>query len=632
MARARGALSGCARAGAGAWGYAYLFLLFALLYRLTASRDYTFDSLSYALQIERFTRTGEYSWLFHQHHLLFNALGLGAFRAFRAAGLQVGTLDALQGMNALLGAAGVVLFAWIAGHVCRHRGAGLLAGAGLGLSYGYWTCSTDGRVNIAGVVVLAGVLGAMAVLLGARSMESRASYLRWAGVLGGLHLLAVLLHQSHALLAPAAVLALWLSPGRPRWQGIGVYLATTLGLGTLAYTVASVLANGSSEPSRVLAWAMTYAHRGHWWSLDLGRNLLLDARALRHVFVAQPALAGGDAPAGGDLLFLLAGSLAAGGAVVAVAWGAIRYLARVGESDPRGRGIRRSRYWFTPRRPASFDAPVGSLWTRAGYRIGRWAHAALRDFEAMTGIPGPAQAGALMASAGGLRRLYAVLGVWGFAYAAFFTFWNPGYFAFWVPILIPAWLLAALFLASTPGRRLWRWAGAMALLLLLATNNAIVGIGPHARPENNGRLQKALAVRESTRPGDVIVVAGTGDYADAEVYLPYFARREVLAVNTYLTGAPSLSVGLEQLRVEMDRTLEAGRRLFIHEELLSSEGPYAALRARHGMTRARFIAFLHRHYRLERPVRWRRAGARASGSAAGSGSTTGVTAVCAIRR
>lgn len=632
MARARGSLSGCACAGAGAREYAFLFILFALLYRLTASRDYTFDSLSYALQIERFMRTGEYSWIFHPHHILFNVLGLGAFRAFRAIGLEVGTLDALQGMNALLGAVGVVLFAWIAGRVCRHWGAGLVAGAGLGLSYGYWTCSTDGRVNIAGVVVLVGALGAMAVLLGARGMESRASYLWWAAVLGWLHLLAVLLHQSHALLAPAAVLALWLSPGRPRWQGIGVYLATTLGLGTLAYTVASGLANGSGAPSRVLAWAMTYAHRGHWWSLDLGRNLLLDAHALRHVFAAQPAFAGGAAPAGGELLVRLVGSLAAGGAIAAIAWGMLHRLARASERDPRLRGIRRSRYWFTPRRPADFDAPMGSLWDRALYRTGRWAHAAVRDLQGVAGTPGPAHTDGLTGSPGGLRRLLAVLGAWGFAYAAFFTFWNPGYFAFWVPVLLPAWLLAALFLARAPARPPWRWLGAVALLLLLATNNAIVGIGPHARAENNGRLQKALAVRESTRPGDVIVVAGTGDYADAEVYLPYFARREVLAVNTYLTGAPSLSVGLEQLRVEMDRTLEAGRRLFIHEELLSSEGPYAALRARHGMTRARFIAFLHRHYRLERPVRWRRAGARASGSAAGSGSTAGIAAVCAVRR
>ena len=260
MARAR-ALFQDARALAGAREYAFLFILFALLYRLTASRDYTFDSLSYALQIERFMRTGEYSWIFHPHHILFNVLGLGAFRAFRAIGLEVGTLDALQGMNALLGAVGVVLFAWIAGRVCRHWGAGLVAGAGLGLSYGYWTCSTDGRVNIAGVVVLVGALGAMAVLLGARGMESRASYLWWAAVLGWLHLLAVLLHQSHALCAGGRAGALALA-GRPA-GGNRRYLATTLGLGTLAYTVASGLANGSGAPSRVLAWAMTYAHRGH---------------------------------------------------------------------------------------------------------------------------------------------------------------------------------------------------------------------------------------------------------------------------------------------------------------------------------------------------------------------------------
>ena len=77
-------------------------------------------------------------------------------------------------------------------------------------------------------------------------------------------------------------------------------------------------------------------------------------------------------------------------------------------------------------------------------------------------------------------------------------------------------------------------------------------------------------------------------------------------MNTYLTGAPSLSVGLEQLRVEMDRTLEAGGRLFIHEELLSSEGPYAALRARHGDDAGAVHRFSASPLPPGRPARWRR--------------------------
>ena len=148
-----------------------------------------------------------------------------------------------------------------------------------------------------------------------------------------------------------------------RWRGSGV-LATTLGLGTLAYTVASVLANGSSEPSRVLAWAMTYAHRGHWWSLDLGRNLLLDAVRCATFSWRNRRFCRRRCTGWRRAAFLLAGSLALGN----------RWRCRLGDPlsgasgrklDPRGRGIRRSRYWFTPRRPASFGAPMGSLWTRA---------------------------------------------------------------------------------------------------------------------------------------------------------------------------------------------------------------------------------------------------------------------------
>ena len=100
------------------------------------------------------------------------------------------------------------------------------------------------------------------------------------------------------------------------------------------------------------------------------------------------------------------------------------------------------------------------------------------------------------------------------------------------------------------------------------------------------------------------MIAAVGDDADAEVYLPYFARRDVIPVSTLLARAAP-GKGLAAVRSEIERVLSAGRRVFVHEELLSSEGPYVALRSRHGLTRGAFIAFLHRHYRLGPSVHWR---------------------------
>src|SRR5688572_6938357 len=84
-----------------------LSLGFALLYLSTPTRHYTFDAVAYAHQIEQFTRDGRPGWLFHAHHLLFNAAGWGVWMLLREMGLWVSTLEALQVMNAVLGGLGV---------------------------------------------------------------------------------------------------------------------------------------------------------------------------------------------------------------------------------------------------------------------------------------------------------------------------------------------------------------------------------------------------------------------------------------------------------------------------------------------------------------------------------------------
>lgn len=537
-------------------GYAALFVLFSLLYLATSTRDYTFDAVAYAGQIRQFGETGEWRWLLHPHHVLFNGLGLLAHRFFRLFHPDINTLAALQVMNALLGASGVLLFAAVAGHLCRDRNAGLLAAAGLGLSYGYWTCATDGRANLAGVVVLVAALGAMARLQDARQTRTAHAYVARAGVLGALHALATLLHQSHALLLPAALLAVCRSPGQPRRRGVAAYLETLAAVAGLVYLVAASLAGAGRGPMAVLAWATTYAHQGHWWSFALWRNLGHDVNAILHAVIAQPRLTGFGMSGWVPLGAILKSATVLGLLVLGV-W---RWLAWRG--------------------------------TAAAF----WVRLAAAGEEAGWGAPRRAR-----------RGLVPVLLVWIGSYAAFFTVWNPGYFVFWVPVLVPLWLLAAFHLSAVPRRhpaRPGRWAGAVAALAILAVNNVVVGIAPHAVAANNGRLLKALAVGAHSDPGAVILLAGAGDGADAEVYVPYFAGREVIAVNTLLGRAPTKAHGLASLRAAINQALASGRRVFLHEELVSSEGPYRVLAARYGLTRPELLAFLRRHYRLGRPVRW----------------------------
>jgi hypothetical protein len=207
------------------------------------------------------------------------------------------------------------------------------------------------------------------------------------------------------------------------------------------------------------------------------------------------------------------------------------------------------------------------------------------------------------------RRLVPVLGAWVAAYALFFTFWNPGYFVFWVPLLLPFWLVVACGLGcSRPSlaRRPGWWVPALVGLGMVAVSNTVVAVAPHGQAGRNMRLQKALAAKPHLGPLDRMVVAGTGDDADAEVYVPYFTRGGVVSVNAAMARTGGGPAGWNALSREIAGVLQRGGRVFAHEELFSSEGPYIALGERFGIQRAEMVRFFRGRYLLGRPVRWRR--------------------------
>ncbi len=80
------------------------------VYWNTRTEANTFDAVSYANQIAHlYPRTGQVHWLFHPHHLLFNAVGYVLWRTAHLLGYAGGSLVVLQSLNAVLGAAGVAV-------------------------------------------------------------------------------------------------------------------------------------------------------------------------------------------------------------------------------------------------------------------------------------------------------------------------------------------------------------------------------------------------------------------------------------------------------------------------------------------------------------------------------------------
>jgi hypothetical protein len=590
-----------------------LALGFTLLYLSTPTRHYTFDAVAYAYQIEQFARDGRPGWLFHAHHLLFNAAGWGVWVLLREVGLRVSSLEALQVMNAVLGGLGVGLFALaLSGATGRSLLAVSLA-ALLGVSHGYWTCATDGRVNIPGLV---GVLAAFAASL--RWVESGSW--RWALASGALTGTAVLFHQSHVLFVPVLALAALLA--RTGWRPRAVSgLIAAVGVAIVVaggYLTAAVVVKGIRDLAGLQAWLWQYGADGRWWSLEWRSNLPLSAAALaRAVWPVSGPEAGQPLPAAwgsnftgfgtsmpwgfwlgsGFLLVRLPSLLRRYGAPLllcgawfliyaafftiwnpgyfpfwlpslAAAWMAVGLitagllpegepwrvvpLGSPGSRGAAGRGSARDRERQRPFRRSSravASQPHGHL-LRGAARLRRTRLQQIRR------VAGPQGHG----TSSGLKSLFRQE-----------TIRRVGQLMFGGARLVVN--------VGAGGM-----AAALALALFFQTYRQ--AIRPRMEAAANPYLRVAEAVRSATRPGDLVLATGTGWLAQGEVYIPYFSGRPLLAMQAVLKRHDGdKEAAFDQLRHYMQRCWNRGGEVYILDEALKSGEAYQVLLERYGLSR-----------------------------------------------
>ena len=264
---------------------ALLFLGTLLLYWNTRTSANTFDAVSYANQIAHlYPRTGDLHWLFHPHHLLFNALGYVLWRLASALGYRGGSLIVLQSLNAVLGALGVVVYYFTLRRLLqRSHALPFLIALGLALSFGYWICATDGRVNLPSVFLM---LAAFSVLT--RMMAApRLSLAALTGTLAGG---AVLFHESAGLFVVVGLVGAWL-PGadwQQRRQSTCVYLGAWAVTAALPYLVVGVFVLHLHSLAAFHAWSAEYTELGWWWDFRILHNLGSDGYAFRHAGFVEP--------------------------------------------------------------------------------------------------------------------------------------------------------------------------------------------------------------------------------------------------------------------------------------------------------------------------------------------------------
>lgn len=230
--------------------------LLAVLYLLTLTQVHTFDALSYVLSVER----KPLAEVLHPHHLAYGPLGQLALGIGIVFGHTGGAALPMQIINALAGAAGVVLLGVVARRATGSTLAGLVAAAGLGLSYAYWYYAVEIEVYTVAALLLICCLERVLAIAQQGTTPLR------CGLLGLAHGGAVLFHQTNVLLLlPLLVLALVL-PRSTRahwWRCWGSYaglLAASVGI---PY-VTALLIGDLRTAAAALAWLTDYARTG-WW-------------------------------------------------------------------------------------------------------------------------------------------------------------------------------------------------------------------------------------------------------------------------------------------------------------------------------------------------------------------------------
>jgi hypothetical protein len=182
-------------------------------------------------------------------------------------------------------------------------------------------------------------------------------------------------------------------------------------------------------------------------------------------------------------------------------------------------------------------------------------------------------------------------------YTAFFTFWDPGYYVFWfVPVLCLITLLAI-------GWQYAASAGNVRVLLLfvvltLAATNYSAAILPRQDTAQNPHLGLAEAVSTVAHRRGIVVATGAGRAAEAEVYVPYFARMQVLALHQALAEANGdRDRGFASVQNTIRKVLERGDPVFLLSEVITPGEGQRALTQRYSITPDQLEALLSPYQR-----------------------------------
>ncbi len=224
---------------------------FGLIYLATPTADYFWDGITFALQIEKVANgAASNSLLFHQNHLLYNAIGYLIYCGSHSIGIHARALALLQVTNSLLGAAAIALFFQIAERTLRDRRIAAVASIMLAFSASWWKLATDANAYVPALVLM---LLCMRNLVGPKP--------RWL-VAGLMLAAAMLIHELASLFTLAAIVAAVSTGKIPRKTRFAVLMSGTAWSVTVAaYYACAAMFDGIVQPLAVVRWAVSNPSR-----------------------------------------------------------------------------------------------------------------------------------------------------------------------------------------------------------------------------------------------------------------------------------------------------------------------------------------------------------------------------------
>jgi hypothetical protein len=216
-----------------------------IAYLGTLTSDYYWDGITFALQIEK-VASGEQGprLLFHQNHLLFNAVGYLIYQMSDAIGFNTRALYLLQVTNTFTGVLAVGILFKTAERIIGNSYVAFVAAAGFAVSAVWWKIATDANAYSLSILLM---LLCISNLFSTRP--------RW--YLAGLALAgAMLIHQLASLVYPATVVAVFSSKAIEHKARFAIRMSSTAWLFCISiYYVCAVVLHNIINPLDVLKWA-----------------------------------------------------------------------------------------------------------------------------------------------------------------------------------------------------------------------------------------------------------------------------------------------------------------------------------------------------------------------------------------